>query len=117
MNCGICIAHLREKNKCPGCRGDDTHKPITRSQCMIKTCCAETGSKFCYDCSAYPCGALKHLDERYRKNYGMSMIANLEDLRRFGIKKFLKNEKAKWACPKCGGTICVHKGYCLECGK
>jgi hypothetical protein len=29
MNCGICIAYLREKNKCPSCRGDDINKSIT----------------------------------------------------------------------------------------
>lgn len=30
MNCSICMAYLREKNKCPGCRGNDIDKPITR---------------------------------------------------------------------------------------
>jgi hypothetical protein len=38
MNCGICQAYLREKNNCPGCRGDDTNKPITRVRCKIKNC-------------------------------------------------------------------------------
>ena len=38
MNCGICMAYLREKNKCPGCRGDDTNKPVTRVGCKIKNC-------------------------------------------------------------------------------
>ena len=38
MNCGICMAFLRPTNKCPGCRSDDTDKPITRIGCKIKTC-------------------------------------------------------------------------------
>jgi hypothetical protein len=26
------------------------------------------------------------------------------------------NEAKRWRCDKCGGVICVHKGYCLKCG-
>ena len=46
----------------------------------------------------------------------MSMIDNLEFIKRSGIKKFVLNEEAKWTCPNCGGTICVHKGCCSDCG-
>ena len=28
MNCNICMAYLREKNKCPGCREIDINKSI-----------------------------------------------------------------------------------------
>ena len=45
------------------------------------------------------------------------MIENLENIKKFGIREFLKNEKKRWACPQCGGTICVHRGYCYNCGK
>ena len=38
MNCCVCMAYLREKNKCPGCRGTDVNKPITRVRCKLKTC-------------------------------------------------------------------------------
>ena len=60
---------------------------------------------------------LKHLDKRYRTKYNMSMIENLENIMNFGIRKFLKNEDIRWTCFQCGGTICVHKGYCVDCGK
>jgi rubrerythrin len=29
----------------------------------------------------------------------------------------LENETSKWTCSKCGGTICMHKGYCYTCGE
>ena len=38
MNCGICRAYLREKNKCPGCRGSDENKLSSRVNCKIKNC-------------------------------------------------------------------------------
>jgi hypothetical protein len=119
MNCGICMAYLREKNKCPGCRGVDTNKPITRVRCKIKNCkiFRNGRAKFCFECGNFPCNNLQHLDTRYRTKYDMSMIENLENIKNFGIRKFLKNEDVRWTCSQCGGTICVHKGYCIDCEK
>jgi hypothetical protein len=119
MNCEICRAYLREKNKCPGCRGVDTNKSVTRVRCKIKNCevLKNENAKFCFECGNFPCENLKHLDYRYRTKYNMSMIENLENINNFGIKKFLKNEDVRWTCSECGGTICVHTGYCYSCGK
>ncbi len=119
MNCGICMAYLREKNKCLGCRGVDTNKPVTRVRCKIKNCevFKKEKSKFCFECRIFPCENLERLDNRYRTKYHMSMIENLENIKNFGINKFLKNEDVRWTCSECGGTICVHKGYCYSCGK
>ncbi len=119
INCGICIGYLREKNKCPGCRAIDSTQPITRINCRIKNCqiYQTTKAKFCFECERYPCKLLKHLDKRYRTKYNMSEIENLEQIKKYGIKKFLVNEKLKWTCKSCGGTICVHRGYCHSCGQ
>jgi hypothetical protein len=119
MNCGICMAYLREKNKCPGCRGIDINKPVTRSQCKIKNCLTfkREKSQFCFVCENFPCERLRHLDKRYRTKYKMSMIENLEHIKKLGLTKFVANEKTRWACSECGGTICVHKEYCTSCGK
>ena len=119
MNCGICMAYLRDKNKCPGCRATDTNKAISVIRCKIKNCEAIQKSevKFCFGCNNFPCKNLKHFDKRYRTKYNMSMIENLENIKKFGIRKFVRNEKFRWACSDCGGTICVHKGYCYNCGK
>ena len=116
MNCGICMAYLREKNKCSGCRGSNKDKTITRLNCKIKNC-ENLNSEYCFTCEEFPCNNLKHLDKRYRIKYNMSMIENLVAIKIIGIRKFVKNEKIKWACHKCNGTICVHKGYCINCGE
>jgi hypothetical protein len=119
MNCGICLAYLREKNKCPGCRAEDINKAVSCVRCKIKNCVILRKSKarFCFKCLKFPCAKIEHLDKRYRTRYYMSMIENLGYIKRSGITKFIRNEKNRWACPECGGTICVHKGYCFSCGK
>lgn len=119
MNCGVCIAHLREKNRCVGCNGDDAGKPKTRVLCQIKTC-AELGireQKFCFECAMFPCERLRHLDKRYRTKYGMSMIENLENVRELGLEEFVTREKDRWKCPECGGVVCVHREDCIFCGR
>lgn len=119
MNCGVCMAYLREKNACTGCRGVNTYKPVTRVRCKIKNCTKFRNgkAKYCFECGNFPCDVLKHLDTRYRTKYNISMIENLEHIKNFGIRKFIKNEDVRWACTNCGGTICVHKGYCVDCGE
>jgi hypothetical protein len=47
----------------------------------------------------------------------MSMIENLGNIRDIGIREFSRNEVSRWTCLRCGGTICVHKGYCYSCGR
>jgi hypothetical protein len=117
MNCGICIAQLRAKNTCPGCRIIYASKPKTRANCRISHCSllSATDSGFCYDCSEYPCERLKQLDKRYRTKYNMSMIENLDNIKSLGLGRFLQNEQERWRCHNCGGLICVHRGFCLNC--
>ncbi|MDY6833392.1 MAG: DUF3795 domain-containing protein [Chloroflexota bacterium] len=119
MNCSICAAHLREKKKCLGCRGDDKNKPIGCLNCKIKNCdeLAKNKPKFCYMCKNFPCTRLKQLDKRYRTKYGMSMLSNLESIKELGIRAFVRNEKGRWRCSNCQGTICVHRDVCIHCGQ
>ncbi len=118
MNCRLCRAYLREKNPCPGCRGEDRDKPKTRVLCYIKNCRKRANSRsgYCFRCDEFPCSRLLFLDKRYRTKYGMSMIGNLKNIRRSGIRSFIKSETKKWTCPSCGELICVHEPACVTCG-
>jgi hypothetical protein len=119
MNCGICLGHLRKERRCPGCHDIDADKSTSRVKCVIRTC--ETiklnQSGFCFECSKYPCRRLKQLDLRYRTKYAMSMIQNLEFIQGNGLDAFVARESQRWRCLKCGGVICVHRGYCYDCGE
>jgi hypothetical protein len=119
MNCGICLAYLREKNRCEGCWADDTNKPKSCINCIIKNCelLEKTESKFCYDCEKFPCKRLKQLDKRYRTKYHMSMLENLANIKIHGLENFVEMEHERWKCGQCGGMICVHRQYCLNCIK
>ena len=117
MNCGICYAYLRDKNKCPGCRFLITEMPISIARCKIRNCdyVKSEEVKFCFKCPDYPCKNLKNLDKRYRTKYNMSEIENLEYIKKNGVRKFVEKEQGKWQCKTCKGVVCVHKGYCLVC--
>ena len=117
MNCRLCRAYTRDRKACPGCLGDDRFKAKSCVSCRIKNCerMADQGIRYCFGCDDFPCARLNHLDKRYRTKYGMSMIANLEYIRKFGIRHFIKAEREKWACPECGELLCVHKANCLSC--
>jgi hypothetical protein len=117
INCGTCLAYLRDKNKCLGCRVDFDSKRKTCLQCKIKNCdlLAETNSKICSECVAFPCERIKHIDKRYRTKYKTSLIQNLVYVKENGIDSFLKHEVKKWTCPKCGSTLSVHRDNCLFC--
>jgi hypothetical protein len=108
MNCAICVAHLREKNKCPGCRIKSKDKPKTRLNCKIKNCneLKKNNLTYCCSCKIFPCDKINHLDKRYRTKYDMSMIENLKEIKNSGIKKFLKNQEKKFVRKE--GIICVH---------
>ena len=117
MNCRLCRAYTRDKKPCPGCRGDDSHKSKSCVVCRIKNCekIVNARVKYCFCCNSFPCVRLNHLDKRYRTKYGMSMISNLENIRQFGIRHFIRNEKERWSCPECGELLSVHKSQCLYC--
>lgn len=105
MNCGICMAYLREKNRCPGCRGDWEKDRTYLRKCVIRNCerLAKNNWKFCNSkCEKFPCLRLKNLDKRYRTKYGMSMIENLKMIEERGIEEFVKSEEKRWKCKKCG---------------
>jgi nicotinamidase-related amidase len=117
MNCGICSAYLRPKNRCSGCLALEGPKQKYCTVCSIKTCAERSkGDTFCFDCAKYPCAHLKHLDKRYRTRYGMSMIENQNRIRDLGLDGFMAVENTRWVCPSCGSPICIHTRLCYTCG-
>ena len=69
------------------------------------TTCPKRTSNFC-DCDILPCARLKELDKRYRTKYNMSMIENLKFIKKYGIRRFLKQQEKKYVRKK--GVYCVH---------
>jgi len=122
MNCSVCAAYLAHAHDlrskgfrmmyCIGCR------PRDKSCAFLKKSCdrlRKSQVKYCYECPTFPCARLSALDKRYREQFRMSEIENLHRIRDEGIKAFLRSERKKWRCPKCGGVISCHNGLCFEC--
>ena len=118
MNCSLCAAYQRVKNKCMGCNAHGQHKANHCAVCGIKNCeeLLRAKSHFCYSCGKFPCKRIRQMDIRYRTKYGMSMIQNLQTIQERGIHTFMAMEKRKWTCHQCGSFLCVHWGQCLQCG-
>ncbi len=122
MNCGICKRYLAYSRNIPEEKGKLTHCrgciPSNRN-CYIKKGCKKLRNneiESCSQCKDMPCKNIKHIDKRYRKNYNMSMIENLNEIKNKGMKKFLENQRKKYKCPVCSGIICVHDNKCYDCG-
>ena len=122
MNCALCISYLAMKNDlkkkgfskgyCAGCL------PRGKNCVFLKKSCEKLGKglvRFCYECEEFPCRRLKALDKRYRTSYHMSMVDNLDSIKKNGMDSFLQAEAVKWRCHRCGESVCCHNGLCLRC--
>ncbi len=118
VNCATCMAYLRNRNKCYGCNGNNDNKPYHCIKCRVKLCEKRLDNQYqyCYQCEK-KCQRLKLLDKRYIKNYQVSLLENLDMIKKNGLDKFLEMEKNRWTCAYCGGVICQHTGVCSECKK
>ena len=117
INCGLCSAFLRDKNRCPGCNAGNLNKPKACVNCIIKNCehLQKSDVKFCYTCEKYPCKRLKQLNKRYETKYNVHIFENLSTIKTQGMQTLLENEFNKWHCKTCNGIICMHKGFCMSC--
>ncbi len=106
MNCHLCMGFLREKNKCLGCNGAKKDKLKGYRDCSITKCVQSKNIRYCFECDTSPCARIKHLDNRYQTKYEMSMIKNLEYIKKNGIQKFVKHEKKRWV--KGAQIYCIH---------
>jgi hypothetical protein len=124
MNCGVCSGYLAMKNNvkskgikagyCSGClprsKGCSIHKSKGCEKLM------KLRVRYCFECEEFPCSRIKPGDERYRKDFNLSPIENLNFIKENGIDKFFKKEEERWKCPVCGRVISCHNGICYSCG-
>ncbi len=118
LNCGVCRAYLRTRNPCPGCRGGPENKSNSCLACEIRNCPERVADQpdFCFTCSQFPCEKLQHLDKRYRTQYGVNVISNLESIDQSTLEHFMQEETRSWLCQKCGTHLCMHQPQCMQCG-
>lgn len=117
MNCKVCYKHLAHKNSCGGCLKVDAEKPKHCRACKIKDCAKNKGVIYCFECANYPCKRINYLEQSYIKRYKVSLMENAGLVKECGIENFMRQQKNKYICAKCGGIISIHDKECSECRK
>lgn len=124
MNCGICSAYLAYSHNIPKKKGKISHcigcRPRNKQCAFLKKRCEILKNNeidFCYKCKEFPCKNLRHIVNGYIKRYNYSFIDNLISVRDNGLDKFIRDEKNKYKCTRCGDTICIHNKKCYSCDK
>lgn len=120
--CGACPSF---EKSCYGCSSEDDakNKRKSRCSCKIRMCCYnEKKVNFCFECTDFPCGKIhKKLikshpgDPRYKYRHELEDICT--EFKEKPMDEFLQNQKERWLCPSCGGTVHFYRYTCSQCGK
>jgi hypothetical protein len=122
MNCAICSRYLSyvnnlNKSKCVGCRNKESSCSYLFGKCKGINNNSKGKETYCFACPLYPCEQIIRMDKRYRINYKISVIENLNCMKTEGIKMLIKQQYKKYKCSKCGGLISIHNKKCFKCEK
>ncbi len=120
MNCAICSRYLAylnnlKRSQCIGCRPGNKGCNYLFKKCTGVNHVQKGDAVFCFECDQYPCRQINRMDDRYRRNYKMSIKDNLAYIRKMGIGEFIEGQYKKYCCPKCGGLISIHNRKCFKC--
>ena len=120
MNCAICSRYLAyvnnlKRSQCSGCRPQNKRCEYLFEKCDGVNHAPNGNVVYCFECDQYPCKQIDRMDERYRKNYNISVKENLESIKNQGIEKFLEDQYQKHHCQRCGGLISIHNRKCFKC--
>ena len=120
MNCAICSRYLAyvnglKRSRCIGCRSGNRKCEYLFQKCTGINHNSKGNALFCFECPEYPCKQINRMNNRYRKNYNMSVKDNLRFINDKGITKFITEQYKKYRCSKCGGLISIHNRKCFKC--
>ncbi len=115
MNCQVCYQHSDHPKPCGGCHSRSLQKPKHCRNCPIRECTVKKDLSYCYECLEYPCKSIKNLEKSYITRYGASLIQNSCFVKEKGLAAFMKQQKAAYPCPACGGILSLQDGRCSDC--
>jgi hypothetical protein len=120
MNCAVCSRRLSyinnlKRSQCVGCRPRNKRCEYLFGKCTGINHAAKGNAAFCFKCSLYPCKQIDRMDDRYVKNFKMSIRDNLEFIKKKGIGKFVNEQYKKYRCSRCNGLISIHNKKCFKC--
>jgi len=99
-----------EDIRCLGCLSDDQFMHCR--QCEIRNCTKEKGYTGCHECDEFPC---QYIDN-FSMTVGKKVILRAVPYRReFGTEKWIRDEEARYVCPKCGNRVFRGAMKCNSC--
>ncbi len=102
--------------RCDGCLSGGEIPPHCQN-CSMKVCAAgKPGVTRCSDCDELPCHRIQELIDTgllHRAEY----MPNLRKIREMGVQDWVKYEKERWSCPRCGLPLSWYDAECVGCGK
>jgi len=100
MNCAICskyLSHINnlKRSQCRGCRTENNNCTYLFAKCtgLNNSLKRNATASFCFECHQYPCKQINRMDIRYRNCYAMSIIDDLENIKKLGNKRFPEEQK------------------------
>lgn len=107
------LNYSEEESKCYGCRSDK-RLPYCK-KCKIFTCAAKQGIDFCSECEEYPCADLKQFQSAMP--HRIELWNNLERIQSIGYKKWLKEIRGNYICPRCQTINSTYDQKCRKCSE
>ena len=102
------------KVQCLGCK---SNKLAPHCQnCPIKACAAAKGIQSCGECKAFPCDKTRKFHSS-GKDFALVAEMNCYTLTGLDYDQWLKAQKTRWTCPKCGEFLSNRTEKCPKCGK
>ncbi|MBE0432601.1 GNAT family N-acetyltransferase [candidate division WOR-3 bacterium] len=102
-----------EELVCHGCKTESI--AVFCIRCKMRQCVLKKNVEFCFECKDFPCSML--LAFRYdHAPHHSTVLKNLKAIEQRGLKTWLKDQKARWSCPRCGTKFSWYNRTCKECG-
>lgn len=102
----------RSEIYCEGCTSNLVNEWC--SDCEFRKCASKREVAYCFECEDFPCQKLVDFSKtRPHRTLG---IKNLKQLREISIEEWLRQQKKRWACSKCGKELHWYSEKCPDCG-
>ena len=111
------FVNYMNNQRCDGCLSGGTLAGHCQN-CAIRLCAAnKQNDSRCCDCEELPCHRITDLinqgDYPHRREY----LPNLEKIHEMGVQKWIKYEKERWRCRRCGLPMSWYDAECAGCGE
>ena len=116
--CGTCQCYA---DSCDGCLSDRLNEYCAKCHWGFRTCSAQHGVTWCWECPEFPCGRLEHFSTQHIVNGICHHAHVIEDLQKMkdagGVAQWVEEQTAAHTCPACGELVIWYESACPDCGK